>query len=196
MTDQNEKETNQTKEKLVEPDRVEQERLEVTAANQAIIESLQLELDGLQQELANTRSKVDEYLDGWQRSRAEFSNYKKRVERDASQTYQQAAGSVLRQFLGIADDLDRALKNRPHKGEGATWSNGIELIYRKLLSALEAEGVTPIQAQGAQFDPAFHEAIMSEQSDEYESGQIIEIVEQGYMLGDRVLRPARVRVAR
>ena len=189
-------ETNQIRESPVEPEQADLESQEATASNQVIIESLQLELDGLQRELAEARSKVDEYLDGWQRSRAEFSNYKKRVERDASQTYQQAAGSVLRQFLGVADDLDRALKNRPHKGEGAVWSKGIELIYRKLLSALEAEGVTPIQALGEQFDPAFHEAIMSEESNEHESGQIIEIVEQGYMLGDRILRPARVRVAR
>ena len=165
-------------------------------ANQDRIARLQDDLEGAQQELVAARAKADEYLDGWQRARAEFTNYKKRIERDASQTYQQAAGSVLRQFLGIADDLERALKNRPKEGEGAVWSNGIELVYRKLQNMLENEGVIPIQAEGAIFDPNFHEAIVSEQSDIHESGQVIEVVQQGYMLGEKVLRPAMVRVAR
>ena len=170
--------------------------IQVETANQDVIARLQDDLEGVQQDLVAARSKADEYLDGWQRSRAEFTNYKKRIERDASQTYQQAAGSVLLQFLGIADDLERALKNRPREGEGAVWSNGIELVYRKLQNMLENEGVIPIQAEGAIFDPNFHEAIVSEQSDMHESGQVIEVVQQGYMLGEKVLRPAMVRVAR
>ncbi len=118
------------------------------------------------------------------------------MDRDASQTYQHAAGSIIRQFLGIADDLALALKSRPQEGEGAAWSNGIEIISRKLFSLIENEGVKVIQAEGAQFDPNFHEAVLSEDNDEYESGQVIEVLQQGYMLGDKVLRPARVRVAR
>ncbi len=154
------------------------------------------ELDSLRHELNECRTKADEYLDGWQRARAEFLNYKKRVERDQSQVYQNASGSILRRFLEVLDDLDLALKNRPLEGEGEAWAAGIELIYRKLNSILEGEGVKEIDAEGQPFDPNLHEAVTSEESDEYESGQVIEVIKRGYLIGERVLRPALVRVAR
>jgi molecular chaperone GrpE len=150
----------------------------------------------LQNELAATQTKANDYLEGWQRARADFTNYKKRVEREQSQIYQNAAGSILKRYLGIIDDLERALKSRPQNGDGAAWAEGIELIYRKLLSILESEGIQPMEAAGKLFDPNLHEAIMSEDSDTHESGQIIEVLQQGYTLGDKVLRPAMVRVAR
>jgi molecular chaperone GrpE len=153
-------------------------------------------IEALQNELTEAHLKADEYLDGWQRSRAEFTNYKKRIDREQSQTYQQAAGTVIKQFLGIMDDLERALKTRPGDGEGAAWANGIELVYRKLITILENEGLKTVQAEGQMFDPNIHEAIISEESNDHESGQVIEVLQQGYLLGDRVLRPARVRVAR
>ena len=153
-------------------------------------------ISGLQNELLATQAKADEYLEGWQRARADFANYKKRVERDQAQTYQNAAASILKRYLSILDDLERALKTRPQDGDGAAWAEGIELIYRKLQSILESEGIQPMDAEGVQFDPNLHEAIMSEDSDQHESGQIIEVLQQGYTLGDKVLRPAMVRVAR
>jgi molecular chaperone GrpE len=153
-------------------------------------------LDELQDELLKVQTKADEYLEGWQRARADFANYKKRVERDQAQTYQNAAASILKRYLGVIDDLERALKACPMDGDGAAWAEGIELIYRKLLSILESEGIQPMEAEGEQFDPNLHEAIMSEDSDRHESGQIIEVLQQGYTLGDKVLRPAMVRVAR
>jgi molecular chaperone GrpE len=154
------------------------------------------ELEELRDELARTRAQADEYLDGWQRARAEFANYKKRVEREQAQVYQTAAGSVIKRFLGVLDDLERALKNRPETGDGAVWAEGIELVYRKLVSILESEGVKPMDIAGQMFDPNLHEAILSEDSDQHESGQIIEALQQGYLLGEKVLRPARVRVAK
>jgi molecular chaperone GrpE len=154
------------------------------------------ELEGLRDVLAHARAQADEYLDGWQRARAEFANYKKRVEREQAQVYQTAAGAVIKHFLGVLDDLERALKNRPQSGDGVVWAEGIELVYRKLVSFLESEGVTPMQIDGQMFDPNLHEAILSEDSDQHESGQIIEALQQGYLLGEKVLRPARVRVAK
>jgi molecular chaperone GrpE len=154
------------------------------------------QLEQLKTELDRARAKADEYLDGWQRARAEFANYKKRIEREQSQVYQTASGSVIKRFLGILDDLERALKNRPEKGDEAIWADGIELVYRKLISILECEGVKPIETNGQMFDPNLHEAIVSEDNDQYESGQIIEALQQGYFLGEKVLRPARVRVAK
>ena len=154
------------------------------------------EIEELSRELNEARSKSDEYLDGWQRALAEFSNYRKRVERERDQVQQSAAGNIIRRFLDIVDDLDRALKNRPQEGEGAVWADGIELIYRKLLTILESEGVRPMEAAGQPFDPNLHEAISLEPSETHESGEVIEVIQNGYLLGDRVLRPARVRVAR
>jgi molecular chaperone GrpE len=164
---------------------------------EAIIEALgnQKIIDQLQAELDSARAQADEYLDGWQRARAEFANYKKRIERDQVQIYQTTTGSIIKRYLDIIDDLDLALKNRPQDGDGASWANGIEMIYRKLLTILENEGLTPIEADGQFFDPNLHEALSSEPSEDHESGQIIEVIKRGYLLGDRVLRPALVRVA-
>ncbi len=100
--------------------------------------SVQLEI--LENELKIYQDKADEYLDGWQRARAEFANYKKRVEREQAQAYQNASANIIKRYLDVLDDLDRALKNRPAEGEGAAWAEGVELIYRKFYSILEAEG--------------------------------------------------------
>jgi molecular chaperone GrpE len=150
----------------------------------------------LQAELSACRAQAEEYLDGWQRARADFTNYKKRIERDQVQTQQNAVASVVKRYLEILDDLDRALKHRPTEGEGALWAGGIEQIYRKLLTLLEREGVTPMDLNNAAFDPNLHEAITAEESADHESGQIIDVLQQGYLIGDRVLRPALVRVAK
>jgi molecular chaperone GrpE len=153
-------------------------------------------MDACREELAAAQAKATEYLDGWQRAMADFANYKRRIEREQSQIYQTTSGNILKRFLEVADDLERALKNRPTSGEGAAWAGGIELIYRKLLSYIESEGVKVMQAEGQMFDPNLHEAVSQEESPDHESGQIIEVLKNGYMIGDRVLRPASVRVAR
>jgi molecular chaperone GrpE len=156
------------------------------------------EIAQLRSELDEALAKANEYLGGWQRERADFFNYKRRVEREQSQGGQNAFGNAIRRYLDIADDLDRALKsnNRPQDGDGAVWAEGVELIYRKLMSAFEADGVKTIETEGKYFDPNLHEAISQEDSPNHESGQIIGVVQDGYILGERVLRPARVRVAR
>jgi molecular chaperone GrpE len=172
----------------IEPD-------EVIEAPVAIPEE---EIAQLRTELDQALGKANEYLTGWQRERAEFINYKKRIEREQSQGGQNAFGNAIRRYLDIADDLARALKdkNRPLEGNGAIWAEGIDLIHRKMVAAFEADGVKMIDAKGKFFDPNMHEAISNEDSSEHESGQIIDVVQPGYTLGDRVIRPARVRVAR
>jgi len=140
-------------------------------------------------------AKAEEYLDGWQRSRAEFANYKKRVLKEHTEIHQLARGEVIKLYLDIADDLERALQDRTEQGEGNSWAEGIEIIFQKLRTRLEAEGIKPMNAIGEEFDPNIHEALMKEESDEYESGQIIEVMQEGYWIGDKVLRPAVVRVA-
>lgn len=147
-------------------------------------------------EVERLKAESAEYLDGWQRARAEFANYKKRIEREQEESRSRVAAEILTRYVGVLDDLERALKDRPKEGEPAAWASGIDLIYRKWLAILEAEGVQPILPEGQTFDPNFHEAVSHETSDEHTEGQIIEVLHQGYRLGDRVLRPARVRVAK
>jgi molecular chaperone GrpE len=154
------------------------------------------EFETLQHELEQVRSQSNEYFDGWQRERADFMNYKKRVERDSIQARQNALSVIVKKYLVILDDLERALKARPTEGEGAVWAEGITLIHRKLGTLLEQEGVKRMEAEKEIFDPNRHEAIMLEDSADHTSGQIIEVIQQGYLLGDRVIRPAIVRVAR
>jgi len=153
------------------------------------------ELTALKKEVEALQAKSEEYLDGWQRERAEFANYKKRMEREREQMRENVTGDLIRRYLEVLDDLERALKNRPQDGEGAAWAEGIDLIYRKLAGILEAEGVELLEAEGKPFDPNLHEAISQEPSDDHESGHVIEVVKNGYRLGDRILRPAMVRVA-
>lgn len=153
------------------------------------------DLEAMQSELVELRQQSREYLEGWQRERADLRNYKQRVERDQGSASQVITANIVKKYLVVLDDLQRALANAPKKGEAAAWAQGIELIVRKLQAALEAEGVKPIPAEG-EFDPQVHEAITHEDHPELKSGQIIEVVQQGYMIGDRVIRPALVRVAR
>jgi len=153
---------------------------------------LEGEVESLKAQLAEAESKASEYKDGWARSQAEFQNYKKRIERDNALTYASMKGDIIKKILPALDDLERALQNRPADD---AWANGIELIARKLQNTLESEGVKRIEAKGAAFDPNFHEAITHEPSDEVESEHISEVVQNGYILGERVIRPALVRVA-
>jgi len=180
-----------TPERIEEPVGMESEEELGITPEQAALEEIKM----LQSELAETQAKANEYLDGWQRSRAEFANYKKRIEREQAEIYQRTSGSIIKRYLDVLDDLDLALKNRPSQGDGQVWSNGIELIYRKLLTILENEGVVIMKVAGEPFDPNYHEAISMEISDTVQSGHVSEVLKQGYLLGDKVLRPALVRVA-
>ena len=198
----------------VQIEQPDQEELEVSEEEEPIVESEELEgqdpagevildkglspeeqVESLQSSLDEMTAKAEEYLDGWQRARAEFANYKKRVLKESTEIRQVARGDVIKIYLDILDDLERALDEKPTQGEGRTWSEGIELIVQKLHNRLEAEGIKAMNPLGEEFDPNIHEALMKADSDEYESGQIIEVMQEGYWIGDKVLRLALVRVA-
>jgi len=155
-------------------------------------EQAEAEIEALQKQLEEAQAKAAENLDGWQRSQAEFINYKNRVQRDREMDYASMKGDIIKKMLPVLDDLERSLAHRP---EDDSWADGMELIARKFRSVLEAEGIKRIEAEGQLFDPNFHEAISSEPSEEIESGHVIAVVQNGYMLGERVIRPAMVRVA-
>lgn len=159
-------------------------------------EILKNEVESLSTQLSDAQKEAATNLDGWQRERAEFANYKKRIERDHAQSRQDITGSIIKKYLVILDDLELALKDRPKDSAGAAWADGISLITKKLYSILESEGIERIFENKVQFDPNIHEAISHEENDEFESGEVIEVVRQGYKLGDRTLRPAMVRVAK
>ncbi|MBN1305890.1 MAG: nucleotide exchange factor GrpE [Anaerolineales bacterium] len=158
-------------------------------------EPVSSEVEALKEQLVESQSQAAIYLDNLQRLQAEFINYKNRQQRDYDLSRQTMKGEIVKQVLPVIDDLELALKNRPDGEAVQGWVNGIELIYRKLESVLESEGVTRIEADGQEFDPNFHEAIAMEPSDEVKSGYIIAVLQQGYMIGERVIRPALVRVA-
>jgi molecular chaperone GrpE len=148
-------------------------------------------------EIERLQGQAAEYLDGWQRSRAEFANYKKRIEREQEESRARVVADVMQDFVAILDDLERALQDRPVEGEAASWASGIDMIYRKLTSVLDAEGVRPIiPAEAEVFDPNVHEAVSHEASPDHTAGQIIGVIHQGYRIGERVIRPALVRVAK
>jgi molecular chaperone GrpE len=154
------------------------------------------ELEKLQKELEEAKTQAAEYLDGWQRAQAEFSNYKKRQEAERAQVRAFANADLLRKLLPIVDDFERAATTLPSDLAHLTWCEGIFMIRRKLDGVLESEGVKPIETEGQSFDPRYHEAVTYEEVPGYEEGQIIGEVQRGYILDERVLRPALVRVAK
>jgi len=155
-------------------------------------EQLAAEIEALKKQLEAAQAQASEYKDSWLRSQAEFQNYKKRLERDNELSYVSMKGDIIKKVLPALDDLERALQNRPADNG---WANGIELIARKLQNLLEAESVKRIEAEGLEFNPNFHEAISHEPAEGVESGHVIDVVQNGYLLGERVIRPALVRVA-
>lgn len=148
------------------------------------------------EELDDLRQKADEFSDGWQRERAEFANYRKRITRDEQMQRENIKIDIIRKYLDIHDDIELAIKNMPPEVKNDGWSEGLQLIYQKLLNVLAGESIQPIEADSALFNPDLHEAISHEEHNEVESGHIIEVVQKGYTIGDRVIRPARVRVAK
>jgi len=146
-------------------------------------------------ELAQARRERDDYLDRLLRKTAEFDNYRKRVERERRELAQHAAGAVLEALLPVVDDFERALQAEPDT-EMATYRKGVDLIYRQLQDLLARRGVTPIDTVGQRFDPRFHQAITYESSPGRSEGEVIEEVRRGYMQGERLLRPAMVKVAK
>lgn len=150
------------------------------------------QLETVKSQLAEAQNKAQEYLDALQRERADFVNYRRRVEQEREQMGQWTTGETIKKLLPVLDDLELALANRP---ADEPWANGVEMVYRKFQSILEKEGIARIDAEGKPFDPNLHEAIMQEPSETHESGTVAAVLRQGYMHGERVLRPALVKVA-
>lgn len=157
-----------------------EERTAATEQTEAL-ETLRREKDALQDRLLRTA--------------AEFDNYRKRIDRERRELSEYAGADILTDMLPIIDDLERALQAAP-AGEAESYRRGVELIHKQMTDLLRKRGVKPIEAVGAQFDPRYHEAVMQEVSSEHREGEVMAELRRGYTLGERLLRPATVKVAK
>jgi molecular chaperone GrpE len=193
MEKDNKKKKDQEKEQTQENTAKEGQKVD---ASETMVALTFDEYDALEKEMKSLKTELENQKDTYLRAHADFDNYKKRVQRDASRSYQDAMTNILKIFLSVSDDIERALKNPPKENEISSWINGIELIHQKLMNQMKNQGVERMNVQpGDLFDPNRHEAITQEEHPEYEDGQIIEVVQPGYQISDRIIRPAMVRVA-
>lgn len=154
-------------------------------------------LEALQKDIVELKKQNDEYLDSLQRERASFANYKRRIDQDNADLQDRALADNVKVFLPVVDDMERALNHRPDELTVSQWVEGLQLILQKLLKLLEAKGVRPMAIQpGDDFDPMEQEAVSYEDNPDYTDNQIIESVETGYKIKDKIIRPAKVRVAK
>lgn len=150
--------------------------------------------DSAQAQLEAAQKQAQEYLEGWQRARAEFTNYKKRIERELQENREVSMGMALKSVLPIIDDFERALASVPADIKDNPWVSGVSMVQRKLYKMLEDNGVTSYDPVGEMFDPNRHEAIGRDDDGDAPSGQVTATMQRGYLMGDKVLRPALVRV--
>jgi molecular chaperone GrpE len=149
----------------------------------------------LTEELEKLRQERDDYYDRLLRKTAEFDNYRKRIDKERRELSEWAAADVLTDVLAVLDDFDRALAVEA-PAEAQSYRAGIELIHRQLNELLRKRGVTPLETAGADFDPHLHQAVAYEESPGAREGEILGELRKGYRLGERLLRPALVRVAK
>jgi molecular chaperone GrpE len=190
-----EEETAQQAEEVTPDEEAEQEVIEGEVIEGIEEEAKENELEALQAELEQAQVQAAEYLDGWQRARAEFANYKKRVEAEREELRRTSTETLLLKLLPVVDDFERAFQVLPEDSEDAAWVDGFKMILRKLQAVLESQDVARIEAAGQPFDPIWHQAVMQEETDEHPDGYVIEEMQRGYRLGERVLRPSMVKVA-
>jgi len=154
----------------------------------------------LQEDPEQVMRERDDYRDRLLRSIAEFDNYRKRIERERRELAEFVSFEILHDLLPLVDDLERALAAAGPAGEStaqtvASYRAGVELIHKQLAELLRKRNVTPIEAKGADFDPHVHQAVATEPSTSHRDNEVIEELRRGYRLGERLLRPAMVKVA-
>lgn len=156
----------------------------------------EMDIEQLRAELEASRARADENLRHWQRTQADFMNYRRRAEQERADIVKYAESQLILELLSALDDFDRAMETMPRELMKFTWVQGIVLIDRKIRSILERHGLTPIEALGKEFDPYYHEAVMREDGDAGEHTMVVAELQKGYKLHDRVLRPTLVKVGR
>ncbi|NWJ98340.1 MAG: nucleotide exchange factor GrpE [Chloroflexi bacterium] len=152
--------------------------------------------EDLQLQLVEEQRKSAEYLESCQRLRADFLNLKRRTENERASLSTEARERLLVRILPIVDDFERALQSLPEGLKSEPWINGINLIEKKLKNLLDQEGVSELPAKEAEFDPRFHEAVQHDEDTSGKQDYVAEVYQKGYRMGDKVIRPAMVKVAR
>jgi molecular chaperone GrpE len=153
------------------------------------------DLESLRERLGTAEQQRDEYLALLRRTRADFENYQKRVQRDLTEERRYAHAPFARAILPVLDNLQRALEAARQAGEKGPLIQGVTLMLSQLLDILRSFGITPIAAEGQPFDPMMHEAVLQEPRTDVDPGTVVRVLEPGYRLHERILRPARVAVA-
>jgi molecular chaperone GrpE len=143
----------------------------------------------LEEELTAAKMQAEEYLNNWKRAQADFINFKRRAEQEKLDLSKYAGTNLLANLLPVLDDFERAYASMAEANRD--WVAGVKLVESKLRGILESQGVRPIEAKGKPFDPSLHEGVMRGKGPE---GIVVEEIRKGYMLHDRVLRPAQVAV--
>ena len=138
---------------------------------------------------------IDHYKSIAQRAQADLVNYRNRAIQELEESKRTVQFGLLSRFISVVDDLERAMENLPEESQNE-WSEGIALVLRNLEKILELEGVVQIESLGKPFDPKEHEALLYEENTEIEDGQIVSVIQQGYRLNERIIRPARVTVSK
>lgn len=154
-----------------------------------------MDIDDLKATVVKLRGEVDTNLDGWQRSRAEFNNYRRRTQQQLSDSKQQGAIDALTKILPVIDDFERAFTNIPDDLAEHPWVTGTSLILKNIQKVMDEFNIEVLDPVGEEFNPNMHEAIGMDDSSDYESGIVTTTLQKGYKAGDKVLRPALVRVA-
>ncbi len=149
----------------------------------------------LRAQLEEEKAKADKYLSNWQRAEADLANFRRRSEQERADLARFGNANLIRKILPVLDDFERAISSIPEDDQSLAWVDGIKLIDRKLRTILEQEGVSNIEAVGREFDPHFHEAVMHE-GGEGDTDMVVQELQKGYRLHDKVLRPAMVKVGR
>ncbi|WP_433946824.1 nucleotide exchange factor GrpE [Paenibacillus sp. SN-8-1] len=146
-------------------------------------------------ELEQLRNEVQEHQQRFLRSQADFDNFRRRTLKEKEELAKYASAKLITELLPVIDNLDRALAAVQENAEAESFAKGVDMIFRQLEGILSAEGLSPMNAVGQPFNPEYHQAIMQVESDEYEEGIVVEEVQKGYLLKDKVLRPAMVKVS-
>jgi molecular chaperone GrpE len=184
-----------------QPATTEDEATERPAAGEAVAEPATEaqptdDVAALKQELEKHREQSEYHLEQWKRAAANLENYRKRAEKERAESHKSGQVALIAQLLPILDDFERAFQTVPFALSHFTWTEGLALIDRKLHLLLSQHGLKEIEALGKPFEPALHQALMEEETTAYADGHVMGVLQKGYILHDRVLRPAMVKIAR
>ncbi|MEE9248520.1 MAG: nucleotide exchange factor GrpE [Dehalococcoidia bacterium] len=149
--------------------------------------------ESIKEALAAEKKRAERNLANWQRAQADFINYKKRMEQEKEELATFANASLIASLLSVLDDFERAQNSMPSSIMGITWVEGVFMMHKKLLAILESHGLSKVDALGQDFDPSLHEAVLYGEGDD---GKVVEELQKGYKLRDRVIRPAMVQVGK